>query len=86
MLLYSLTKICLVLTMAYRIHPFHIIVIALAGWMNRQQQAVIEYLIEENRILKSQYKGKWLTLSAVEHPYSHLVHELYQSLSGSGDI
>lgn len=26
------------------IHPFHIIIIALAGWLNRQQQAVIEYL------------------------------------------
>jgi putative transposase len=27
----------------------------LAGWMNRQQQAVIEYLLQENRILKEQF-------------------------------
>jgi hypothetical protein len=24
--------------------PFHFIVVAIAGWMNRQQQQVIEYL------------------------------------------
>jgi len=27
----------------------------IAGWMNRQQQAVIEYLLQENRILKEQF-------------------------------
>jgi len=27
-------------------------VIALAGWLNRHQQAVNDYLIEENRVLK----------------------------------
>ena len=26
----------------------------LMGWMNRKQQAVIEYLLEENRVLKQQ--------------------------------
>ena len=29
-----------------------------AGWVNRQQQAVIEYLQEENRILREQLLGK----------------------------
>ena len=32
--------------------PCHILVIAIAGWMNRQQSAVIEYLQEENRVLR----------------------------------
>jgi transposase InsO family protein len=32
--------------------------IAVAGWMNRHQQAVIEYLREENRILLEQLGGK----------------------------
>jgi hypothetical protein len=32
--------------------------IAVAGWMNRHQQAVIEYLQEENRILLEQVGGK----------------------------
>ena len=34
------------------LQPFHLLVIALAGWVNRHQQAVIDYLIEENRVLK----------------------------------
>ena len=42
------------------IQPFHLLVIALAGWLNRQQQAVIDYLIEENRVLKEQLEGKRL--------------------------
>ena len=32
--------------------------VAVAGWMNRHQQAVIEYLQEENRILLEQLGGK----------------------------
>ena len=42
------------------IQPFHLLAIALAGWLNRHQQAVIDYLIEENRILKQQLKGQRL--------------------------
>jgi hypothetical protein len=36
------------------IQPFHLLVIAFAGWLNRQQQSVIDYIIEENRVLKEQ--------------------------------
>ena len=42
------------------IQPFHLLVIALAGWLNRHQQAVIDYLIEENRVLKEQLEGQRL--------------------------
>ena len=42
------------------IQPFHLLVIALAGWLNRQQQVVIDYLIEENRVLKEQPGGQRL--------------------------
>ena len=42
------------------IQPFHLLVIALAGWLNRQQQVVIDYLIEENRVLKEQLGGQRL--------------------------
>jgi hypothetical protein len=42
------------------LQPFHILVIALAGWLNRHQQAVIDYLIEENRVLKEQLEGQRL--------------------------
>lgn len=36
----------------------------LAGWMNRKQQRVIEYLLEENRVLKEEFDktGKKLRL------------------------
>jgi hypothetical protein len=34
------------------IQPFNLLVIAVAGWLSRHQQAVIDYLIEENRVLK----------------------------------
>ena len=34
--------------------------IALAGWLSRRQQSVIDYLIEENRVLKEQVEGQRL--------------------------
>ena len=49
--------------MTLAIQPFHLIVVALAGWLNRHQQAVIDYLIEENRVLKEQLEGQRLQLT-----------------------
>ena len=37
---------------AMHLHLGHILVIAMAGWINREQSAVIEYLKEENRVLR----------------------------------
>ena len=37
--------------------------VTVAGWINRHQQDVIDYLIEENRVLKGQMKGKRLRLT-----------------------
>ena len=34
-----------------------ILVVALAGWLNRQQQDVVEYLQEENRVLREHLMG-----------------------------
>jgi len=34
--------------------PFSFLVISIAGWMNQRQQQVIEYLIEENRVLREE--------------------------------
>ncbi len=36
------------------LNPFQFVVIVLAGWMNQRQQNVIEYLREENRVLREQ--------------------------------
>jgi len=46
--------------MSSAIQSFHLLVIAVAGWLNRQQQVVIDYLIEENRVLKEQVEGQRL--------------------------
>ena len=46
--------------MTNAIQPFYFLIMALAGWLNRQQQVVIDYLIEENRVLKEQLEGQRL--------------------------
>jgi hypothetical protein len=38
--------------------PTYLMLGILAGWLNRQQQAVIDYLRAENEILKRQLKGR----------------------------
>ena len=35
-----------------------VLVLMLAGWVNREQQAMIEYLREENRVLLEQLGGR----------------------------
>jgi hypothetical protein len=37
--------------------PFSVLVVSIAGWMNQYQHHVIEYLIEENRVLR-QHVGR----------------------------
>ena len=49
--------------MARIIQPWQILLAALAGWINRQQQHAIDYLREENRVLKEQLRGKRLRLT-----------------------
>jgi hypothetical protein len=41
----------------------HIFAMALAGWMNREQQDVIAYLREENRILREKLGHKRIILN-----------------------
>jgi putative transposase len=43
--------------------PFRFLLIALSGWMNQQQRQVIEYLREENRVLREQFGGQRLRLN-----------------------
>jgi hypothetical protein len=49
--------------MSSTFQPFHFLLVALAGWFNRHQQDVIDYLLAENRILKSQLNGHRLQLT-----------------------
>src|SRR6058998_1473966 len=38
--------------------PILFVLIALAGWMNQRQLQMIEYLREENRVLREQLSGR----------------------------
>jgi HTH-like domain len=49
--------------MRLTLDPFRLLLISLAGWMNKQQQYVIEYLQEENRVLHEQLGTKRLRLN-----------------------
>jgi len=45
------------------LYPLQVLLVTLAGWVNRHQHHVIEYLVEENRVLKEQEKGRRLRLT-----------------------
>ena len=40
--------------MPKKLDPFRFLLFVVAGWMNQRQQHAIEYLREENRILRAQ--------------------------------
>jgi hypothetical protein len=37
------------------LHPWQMLLLILAGWINQQQQSAIEYLIAENRVLRRRF-------------------------------
>ena len=39
------------------LYPLQVLLVTLAGWVNRHQQHDIEYLVEENRVLKNPLLG-----------------------------
>src|ERR1700754_2801030 len=43
--------------------PFRFVLIAVAGWMNQRQLQMIEYLREENRVLREQVGERRLRLT-----------------------
>jgi hypothetical protein len=44
--------------MTTSLDPFRFVLIAMSGWMNRQQLELINYLREENRVLRERLGGK----------------------------
>jgi putative transposase len=46
--------------------PLHLLLAILAGWVNRHQLDVIEYLQEENRVLKERLGGRHLRFTDAE--------------------
>jgi len=43
--------------------PFRFVLIAVAGWMNQRQLQMIDYLREENRVLREQLGGRRVRLN-----------------------
>jgi hypothetical protein len=43
--------------------PFRFVLIVLAGWVNQQQQEVMDYLREENHVRREQLGNRRLRLS-----------------------
>jgi transposase InsO family protein len=55
----------------------HVLITMIAGWMQRHQQQVIAYLMEENRVLTAQLGGRRLHLTDTErHRLAALAHPL----------
>ena len=46
--------------MSTPIPPLTLLVVAVAGWIQRDQQAAIVYLLEENQVLKARLRGRKL--------------------------
>jgi putative transposase len=45
------------------LQPWQLLLLVLAGWVNRQQQKVIEYLVTENRVLRKKLGNKRILLT-----------------------
>ena len=43
--------------------PLRLLLVTLAGWVNRHQQEVIDYLVEENRVLHEQLDDRRMRLN-----------------------
>jgi len=44
--------------MTKALDPFRFVLVAVAGWLNQRQLQVIDYLREENRVLREQLGGR----------------------------
>ena len=49
--------------MSVILQPWQFLLLILAGWINRQQQEIIEYLRTENRILREAHGRKRIRLN-----------------------
>src|ERR687891_2426622 len=49
--------------MTPNLSPLRLLLVTLAGWVNRHQQDVIDYLVEENRVLRQQLGGRRVRLN-----------------------
>jgi hypothetical protein len=34
------------------LHPWHVLILTVSAWVNREQEQIIEYLLTENKVLR----------------------------------
>ena len=54
----------------------HFLLLTFAGWVNRHQEAVIDYLQEENRVLREQLGERGLRLTDAQRRLAVRGHRL----------
>jgi hypothetical protein len=59
--------------MSKLLDPFRFLLVTVAGWMNQRQLQVIEYLREENRVLREQLGPKRLRFTGASHRPSRVL-------------
>ena len=52
--------------------PFRLLLFAVAGWMNHEQQQILDYLREENRILHAQLGARRLRFDDEQRDWGYL--------------
>ena len=52
--------------MRVTIHPWTFLAVTVAGWIHRDQQAAIAYLLEENKVLRARLGGRRLRFTDAE--------------------
>ena len=53
--------------MTKSLDPFRFLLMAVSGWMNQQQLELIDYLREENRVLREQFGQRRLRFNDDQH-------------------
>ena len=70
-------------------HALQFVILTMAGWLNRRQQDQIDYLREENRILREQLGGRPLRLIVneyVEHYHHERNHQRLDNQLQAGEM
>ena len=66
------------------VDPFRFVLTAVAGWMNQHQQMAIDYLREENRVLREQLGDRRLRLNDEQRRRLPLRPKGWAEASGGG--
>jgi hypothetical protein len=62
----------------------HVLIVMVAGWLQRHQQQTLAYLLEENRVLKARLSGRRLRFTDTERRrFAALAHPVWSNYSNA---